>query len=363
VLLCVACLHADERQVEHCPACGAAEFAQIDKRGYVVRVPPGPMPCQGCFEEGRELRLRAYRHVIGLLVVDHVTMVAGYFCGRCRLRRFAMHMGITLVAGWWGIWALLFRNPFAIAVNLWALARPPFATDELGAMNVNDMRDAAARDESLADVYRSMPSWLEALDDGEIDIVIVETDYYAVLDVDERANEQEIKSSWRQRVKERHPDVAGASPDTSAEMALLADAYRVLGDERLRHAYDHRHEPAAFMDQVRDAPSTSTSDDDDLVGYSYGCRLCMAAFLDFDAFADHVDAAHPRADYRDALEPLEDGRPVPPPDEEGSSAGAPRWRCKVCATEFDDYDDALSHGDVAHPERTPVDPRQALEAL
>ena len=160
-------------------------------------------------------------------------------------------MLITLIAGWWGIAALLFRNPFAIVVNLWSLVRPPFAADELGAMNVNHIRDAAAPHENLADVYRSMPSWLETLDDDEIDIVIVDTDYYEVLGVDEQASQQRIKACWRQRVKERHPDVAGASQGASADMALLADAYRVLGDERLRHAYDHRHELADFLDGFR----------------------------------------------------------------------------------------------------------------
>jgi hypothetical protein len=354
--LCTNCLHDDDRKVEHCPACGGDQFAKLNGKGFVVTLPPGAgMPCQGCFEPGRALKLRYYRRVVGMLLADSVYETAGYFCASCRRRQFGKHMGLTLLLGWWGIIALYFRNPFAIVTNLWALGAPPFGAGQVGAMNVNEIRADAREQQQLADVYMSMPSWFEHIDEDEIELILTERDYYATLRVERAATAHEIKAAWRDQVKRHHPDTAGAG--SHEHMIEINDAYKVLGDERLRHAYDHQDELLEFIGDVREAEGNG---DQDMRGYDHGCVICRSAFTSFDDFAEHVDDEHPQTNYYDALINLNDGVPVD--DDPAARSDDPTgWRCKACDAVFADYDEALAHADGAHPDRVAVDVRTAVE--
>ncbi|HEY4280393.1 MAG TPA: DnaJ domain-containing protein [Conexibacter sp.] len=352
--LCTNCLHHDDREIEHCPSCGGDEFAKLNGKGYVTALPArAGMPCQGCLEAGRELKLRYYRRVVGMVFVDRVHATAGYFCASCRRREFGKHMALTLLFGWWGVIALWFRNPYAIVTNLWALIASPLGAGRLGAMNVNEIRADAREKQRLADVYMSMPSWLDHLDEDEIGLVLAERDYYATLQVQRTASSQEIKAAWREQVKLHHPDTAGAA--SHERMVEINDAYKVLGEERLRHAYDNQDELLAFLGQLGD---TERDGAQAMEGYDHGCALCRSAFTSFDDFADHVDAEHPHTDYRDALVELRDGVPIGDVDDKPGPGG---WRCKACHEVFDDYDDALAHADNAHPDRVAVDIRTAVE--
>jgi DnaJ-like protein len=354
--LCTNCLHHDDRKIEHCPSCGAEEFAKLNSKGYVTELPAGAgMPCQGCLEVGRPLKLRYYRHVVGMAFADRIYGTAGYFCASCRHRQFGKHLGLTLLLGWWGMIALWFRNPYAIVTNLWALAAPPFDAGRLGAMNVNEIRADAREQQRLADVYTSMPSWFEHIEEDEIELILTDRDYYTTLRIERTAGHHEIKTAWREQVKLHHPDTAGAG--SHDRMVEINDAYKVLGDQRLRHAYDHQNELLAFLGELRDIDGDG---EPDLAGYDYGCGLCRSAFPNFDEFADHVDAEHPHTDYQDALVELRDGVPVVI-DDDREPTGSVGWRCKLCREVFDDYDAALAHADRAHPERVAIDVRTAVE--
>jgi hypothetical protein len=364
MLLCTDCLHADDRDVAHCPACGGSVFAKVTKNGDLITVSADAgMPCQGCFEHERDLKLRYYRRVLGLVVMDRIWGEAGYFCAACRRSKFARNMGFTLVLGWWGIFALLFRNPYAIVVNVWALFAPPFGAEEFGAMNASDIRraanDEAERDERLADVYMRMPAWIESLSDEDIRRVLAPIDYYGVLEVVPTASHSEIGTAWRQQVKAHHPDRAG--DDAHTHMVTINAAWEVLGDERLRHAFDHRDELLNFL-EATDAFDYAEEDAvDDDAPLAFGCVECQLGFTTFDDAADHVDEMHPDRDYQDVLVSLGDEEGEPD-DESDADAGTPRWRCKTCAATFDDYDEALGHADSAHPDRLSVDPRAAVES-
>jgi hypothetical protein len=353
--LCTNCLHHDDRKIEHCPSCGGDEFAKLTGKGYVTALPAGAaMPCQNCFQTERPLKLRYYRRVVGMFA-DSIHRTPGYFCAACRRRQLAKHLGLTLLLGWWGVIAMVFRNPYAIATNLWALFAPPFGAGRLGAFNVNDIRDDAREQQRLADVYMSMPSWFEHIDEDEIELILSGRDSYATPRLERTASHHEIKAAWREQVKLHHPDTAGA--DSHERMVEINDAYKVLGDERLDHAYDHQDELLAFLGQLHDI------DDDgepDMAGYDYGCALCRSVFTSFDDFADHVEAEHRYTDYQDALVELRDGVPVD--DDAAEDDQRPDgWRCKTCHEVFEDYDDALAHADSAHPERVAVDVRTAVE--
>jgi hypothetical protein len=370
MILCTSCLHVDDRRIAHCPACGETAFAGVTKNGDLVSVPAAMgMPCQSCLRTERELRLRYYRRVLGLLIMDQVWAEAGYFCGSCRRRHFGKNMAFTLVLGWWGVLAMLFRNPYAIVVNLWALLRPPFGAGMLGAMNANEIRAAAAKDHErelrLADVYMRMPGWMETLSEDDIDCVLANVDYYEVLGASHTASHREIKAAWRELVKTHHPDHVGDAGN--ARIVSINGAWHVLGDERRRHAYDHRDELLAFLQDAEAVASEfdEADGDDDLV-MVVGCTECRIGFESFDDAADHVDAVHPHTDYQDILVSLVEDEDDAAADSEGAAErdyASVQWRCKACPATFADYDAALDHADRAHPDRTSIDPRSAVEAI
>jgi curved DNA-binding protein CbpA len=67
-------------------------------------------------------------------------------------------------------------------------------------------------------------------------IEMVTRDHYLVLGVSRTAPQPEIRSAYKLRALERHPDHAG--PGGAGEFQRLADAYRVLADPVRRAAYD-----------------------------------------------------------------------------------------------------------------------------
>ena len=63
-------------------------------------------------------------------------------------------------------------------------------------------------------------------------------DYYEVLGVDKNASEAEIKSAFRKKAKEFHPDLNKDNPDAEAKFKEAQEAYSVLSDESKKKMYD-----------------------------------------------------------------------------------------------------------------------------
>lgn len=61
--------------------------------------------------------------------------------------------------------------------------------------------------------------------------------YYEILGVDEKATQEQIKTSYRTLVKKYHPDVNDA-PNASAFFRLIQKAYETLGNPTNREKYD-----------------------------------------------------------------------------------------------------------------------------
>lgn len=62
-------------------------------------------------------------------------------------------------------------------------------------------------------------------------------DLYKRLGVSPKATQKEIRSAYRRRARDYHPDVS-KSPETASEFAKITEAYRVLSDPERRARYD-----------------------------------------------------------------------------------------------------------------------------
>ncbi len=62
-------------------------------------------------------------------------------------------------------------------------------------------------------------------------------DYYAILQVHPKADKEVIGAAYRKLAAKHHPDVS-TSPDATARMKQLNEAYEVLSDPARRMAYD-----------------------------------------------------------------------------------------------------------------------------
>lgn len=82
------------------------------------------------------------------------------------------------------------------------------------------------------------------------------TSFYEVLGVSRTATDDEIRTAYRTRAKEAHPDRVGGSV---RQMARINEAYETLGNADMRARYDAAHRPAHRLPE-RPRPSRAGVD-------------------------------------------------------------------------------------------------------
>ncbi len=63
-------------------------------------------------------------------------------------------------------------------------------------------------------------------------------DYYAVLGVDRKASQEEIKKAYRRLARQYHPDANPGSKEAEEKFKEIQEAYEVLGNSETRAKYD-----------------------------------------------------------------------------------------------------------------------------
>lgn len=67
-------------------------------------------------------------------------------------------------------------------------------------------------------------------------------DYYELLDISPSATPAELKLAYYRQAKKYHPDLNAGNTGAEERFKLVAEAYRILGDERERQLYDEARE-------------------------------------------------------------------------------------------------------------------------
>jgi hypothetical protein len=109
-------------------------------------------------------------------------------------------------------------------------------------------------------------------------------DYYAVLGVDKDTSQVEIDRSYKRLASKHHPDRGGSEE----RMKLLNEAYGVLKDTSLRHAYDDVRGTDVYVRSedgsrkaatAQRAVNTPTARDVGVFGHCLSAGLCLFAGL------------------------------------------------------------------------------------
>lgn len=118
--------------------------------------------------------------------------------------------------------------------------------------------------------------------------LMITRDHYTLLGVPRTAEVRAIRSAFKARALERHPDRAGS--DATDEFQRLSDAYHVLADPKRRAAYDRELErrETAMSGPVMDlrSPPPRARPSDGFVAPVFGGEWL---FDHFDPFAGTIE--------------------------------------------------------------------------
>jgi len=90
---------------------------------------------------------------------------------------------------------------------------------------------------------------------------MTKVDYYKVLEIEENANQDEIKKSYRKLSMKWHPDKNQGNPDATTMFQKISEAYEILGDQEKRQEYDIGRNNPFFASGQQGGPHFTDMDD------------------------------------------------------------------------------------------------------
>lgn len=234
--LCGTCGHISDQQ-GMCPACGGEQGRVV--RGGVVEMPAGSIPCPQCQRRDVRIVFRGWSRLYALAYWARETRSSAYLCSDCARKQTIINLLVTAFLGWWSFPSLWY-GPKATYFNWRSVWAPPAEPLAWGAIGLDELLASATSEgpgpeESAA--FGDSP--LAGLTAMERHLVLnAEVDPYEVLGVSPQASESEIRTAWRDRAKSAHPDVNPDDASAASKMLQLNQAYEILGNPRLRAAYD-----------------------------------------------------------------------------------------------------------------------------
>lgn len=208
--------------------------------GAVVELPAGFTPCSRCGTQEATVFFRGWSRLYAFWLTVTERRSSAYVCGDCAAMETAKSLFVTAFRGWWALQSL-WHAPRSTYFNWRSVWAPPRNPVSWGAMPLDELLEAINRETNQEDAPQNPvvgDSPLDYLSPAEQQMVLEVSDPYAALGVGAHATEAEIKAAWRKQAKANHPDLNQGDPGAEARMRTVNQAYEILGDERLRAAYD-----------------------------------------------------------------------------------------------------------------------------
>lgn len=178
---------------------------------------------------------------------------------------------VTIAATITGVWQTavgLFRTPQAVAgiitgkdwdedAREWKKYDLQEEYNLLGSLSEQEFLEAVKANGSATSVYstqqQSKGTWTSSIFNKKEDSVaekkvvkknVMDREYYDILGVEPEATSSEIKKAYYLKARQNHPDRNPDDPAANEKFQKIGQAYQVLGDEKLREAYDTKGKPA-----------------------------------------------------------------------------------------------------------------------
>jgi hypothetical protein len=237
--ICAACGTSYQDSTE-CPNCGRTAPVEV-VNGYVTGFGSGTVPCAGCGSTDEPLLFRGWSRLLSFFIWARDMRMGGYVCASCARKQTAIALTVTSVFGWLSFPSWFFYGWRSTYLNWRSVFAMPPRPNDWGAMSAAEFMDAmqVAQEEAFAEVedWVLSESPLGRLTEEELRTVMTADDIYAVLGVDHDATHDELRTAYRRRSKEAHPDLRNGSGSVE-DMIRINQAWEVLRDTRLREAYD-----------------------------------------------------------------------------------------------------------------------------
>ena len=205
-----------------------------------MELPAGFTSCSRCGAQDVTIFFRGWSRLYAFWLSVKETRSSAYVCGECASKETTKSLFATALRGWWAPQSIFWYAPKSTYFNWRSVWAPPHKPLTWGAMPLDELLEAIARDrrQEPQEEPAIINSPLDDLSPAEQQRVLNAPDPYAPLKLEAHATAAEIKAAWRDQAKANHPDLNQGDPSAATRMLAVNQAYQILGDPRMRAAYD-----------------------------------------------------------------------------------------------------------------------------